>query len=220
LDGQLGNLDRLHAAGLSIVGLTHFFDNRLGGSLHGRSGAGLTAFGRDVVRRAAELGMIVDVAHASPAMVRDVLAASERPVLLSHGGFDGVCPGPRNLDDALMRDIAAAGGLIGVGFWDAAVCDITPAGIVRAISYGIDLVGVDHVALGSDFDGATTVALDASELAVLTHEMRSAGFSREEIRKVMGDNVRRFLAANLPGRDASVAVGASVGLSFGDLPGC
>jgi len=198
LEGDVDNLDRLFGAGLRIAGLTHFFDNELGGSLHGQSGAGLSPFGRDVVRRAEELGIIIDVAHASPRMVSDVLELSDRPVILSHGGVRGVCDTPRNLDDSLMQRIADDGGLIGIGFWDAAVCDVTPAGVVASIRYAIDLLGVEHVALGSDYDGSTAVAFDASELSALTDAMLDADFSEEEIRRVMGDNVRRFLLTWLP----------------------
>lgn len=198
LEGDVANLAVLEEHGLRVVGLTHFFDNRLGGSLHGVSGEGLTDFGRQVVREAGRRDMIVDVAHASPRMVEDVLALSERPVILSHGGFKGLCDSGRNLDDALMRRIAAHGGLIGVGYWDGAVCDETPLGVVRAIRYGIELVGVDHVALGSDYDGATTVRFDASELPVLTQTMLDEGFSESEIRQVLGDNAVRFFLAQLP----------------------
>lgn len=198
LEGDRSNLERLDALGLRVVGLTHFFDNRLGGSLHGVSGEGLTDFGRQVVLEAARRGMIVDVAHASPAMVRDVLATSDRPVILSHGGFRGLCDTARNLDDERMREIAARGGLVGVGFWDGAVCDITPQGVVRSLRYGIDLLGVDHVAFGSDWDGGTEVFLDAAELAVLTQAMLDAGFAKGEIRKVLGGNAVRFLLENLP----------------------
>ena len=198
LEGDVDNLDRLFDQGLRIVGLTHFFDNELGGSLHGTSGAGLTEFGKAVVRRADELGLIIDIAHASPQMVREVLAMTSRPTILSHGGLKGHCDTPRNFDDALMLEFAASGGLLGVGFWDAAVCDVTPAGVVEAIRYGIDLLGIDHVALGSDYDGATAVPFDASELAVLTDEMLRQGFDENEIRAVMGENVKRFLLENLP----------------------
>ena len=198
LEGDIQNLDRLFAQGLRIAGLTHFFDNRLGGSLHGVSGEGLSDFGRQFVRRAGRLGVIVDVAHASPAMVRDVLEMSEHPVMLSHGGVKGVCDNSRNLDDELMRDIANQGGILGVGFWDGAICDSSPAGIVRSIRYATDLMGIDHVALGSDFDGTVTTVLDSSELAILTQTMLDDGFSEDEVRKVMGENVRRFLLHNLP----------------------
>lgn len=198
LEGDIDKLDRLFEQGLRISGLTHFFDNELGGSLHGISGEGLTAFGEQVIERADELGLIIDVAHASPAMVRDVLELSERPVVLSHGGVKGACDTNRNLEDSLMKEIANKGGLLGVGFWDAAVCDASPLGIVRAIRYAIDLMGVDHVALGSDYDGAVTTQLDSSELAILTQTMMDEGFSEDEIRAVMGDNVKRFLLENLP----------------------
>ncbi len=198
LEGDIAKLDTLFEEGLRIVGLTHFFDNELGGSLHGISGAGLTDFGRNVVRRANELGIIIDIAHASPAMVTEVLALAERPVILSHGGIKGHCDTARNLDDALMQQVARKGGLVGIGYWDAAVCDVTPKGVVAAIRYAIDLLGVEHVALGSDYDGAVAVAFDTSELAVLTHEMLLAGFTEEEIRRVMGENVKRFLLEYLP----------------------
>jgi len=201
LEGDIDNLDRLFDQGLRIAGLTHFFDNALGGSLHGMSGDGLSEFGRDVVRRADQLGIIIDIAHASPAMVRDVLELSSRPVILSHGGVKGVCSTARNLDDDLMVDVAEAGGLLGIGYWDGAVCDPAPGSIVESIRYAIDLMGVEHVALGSDYDGATAVTFDTGELAVLTDEMLRAGFSEAEIRAVMGENVRRFLSRNLPGVD-------------------
>jgi len=197
-EGDLANVDALFGQGLRITGLTHFFDNELGGSLHGISGDGLTDFGRAVVRRADELGLILDVAHASPKMVSEVLALSDRPVVLSHGGIKGVCDTARNFSDELMRDIAAHGGLVGIGFWDAAVCDVTPDGVVAAIRYAIDLLGVEHVALGSDYDGSTAVTFDASELVALTDAMLRAGFSEQEIRLVMGENIRRFLLENLP----------------------
>ena len=198
LEGDIRNLDRLFERGLRIVGLTHFFDNELGGSLHGVSGEGLTDFGEQVVRRANELGIIIDIAHASPAMVADVLELSAAPVMLSHGGLDGACDSARNLPDALMQAFAAKGGVIGIGYWDAAVCDVSPQGIVRSIRYAIDLLGEDHVALGSDYDGTITVPFDTSEVAVLTETMLQSGFSEAEIRKVMGENVKRFLLENLP----------------------
>lgn len=198
LDGDLASIDRLFDAGFRLFGLHHFFDNALGGSLHGTGGQGLSDFGKSVVHRLDRLGGIIDVAHSSPESVRDVLALTSRPLVVSHTGFQGHCPTPRNIDDALMQEIASAGGLIGVGFWDAAVCDVSAAGIVSAIRYGIDLVGEDHIALGSDYDGATSVPFDVSELAVLTDTMLQAGMAESTIRKVMGGNLARFLEANLP----------------------
>jgi membrane dipeptidase len=198
LDGELDNLARLDALGLRVVGLTHFFDNRLGGSLHGMTGEGLTPFGREVVLEANRRSMVIDIAHAAPRMVEDVLELIDRPVILSHGGFKGVCDSPRNLEDSLMIELAEHGALIGVGFWNGAACDYSPTGVVRAIRYGIDLLGVDHIALGSDYDGATRVLFDSSELAILTQTMLDEDFSEQEIRKVMGENAVNFFLAQLP----------------------
>ncbi len=198
LEGDVDNLDRLQAQGLQFVGLTHFFDNEVGGSLHGISGEGLTDFGRSVIARADQLGMTIDIAHASPQMVRDVLALTSRPVILSHGGFKGHCDSARNLDDELMLQVAEAGGIIGVGYWDATACDYSPAGIARSIRYGIELMGLEHIALGSDYDGAVTTSLDTSELAALTQAMLDQNFTETEIRAVMGGNMLRFLRAQLP----------------------
>jgi len=198
LEGSVDNLDKLAAQGLAISGFTHFFDNELGGSLHGTSKAGLSEFGQAALQRMDELGIIIDIAHASPQMVADILDATDRPVILSHGGVKGVCDQGRNLDDALMSRVASEGGLIGIGYWEGAVCDPSPAGIVKSIRYAIDLLGVDHVALGSDYDGATAVFIDTSELAILTQTMIDTGFTEHEIRQVMGENVRRFLRNRLP----------------------
>jgi microsomal dipeptidase-like Zn-dependent dipeptidase len=197
LEGSIDNLDRLWDAGYRVLGLHHFFDNALGGSLHGESGNGLTDFGRAVVRAAVEKGFIIDVAHSSPASVDDVLALTSKPVIVSHTGLKGTCDSPRNLADDQFLRIAGAGGLIGIGFWDA-VCDITPAGIARSIAYAVELVGVEHVALGSDFDGSTTVAFDASELAVLTQALLDAGLDEAAIRQIMGENQIGFFSTYLP----------------------
>ncbi len=198
LEGDIGNVDRLFDAGYRILGLQHFFDNELGGSLHGVSASGLTDFGREAIVAAEKRGMIIDVAHSSEAVVRDVLAIASRPLIVSHTGLRGHCDSPRNLPDDLMKEIAMRGGLIGVGFWDGAVCEPTIEKIVGAIVYAISLVGPAHVALGSDFDGATTTPFDASEIAVLTDGLLKAGVDEETIRAVMGENAIAFFMAQLP----------------------
>lgn len=198
LEGDIANIDRLYDAGYRILGLQHFFDNELGGSLHGVSGGGLTEFGRNAVEVAIRKGMIIDVAHSSEAVVRDMLALTGRPFIVSHTGLRGHCDSPRNLPDNLMQEIAARGGIIGVGFWDGAVCEPTVDAIVHAIIYATDLVGPDHVALGSDFDGATTTPFDASETAILTEGLIEAGVDEATIRAVMGENAIRFFSENLP----------------------
>lgn len=198
LDGNLDNIETLFAAGFRMMSLQHFFDNKLGGSLHGQSGDGLSSFGAQSIDKMLQLGVMIDVSHSSPAVVADVLKRSQKPLIVSHTGFHGHCQSSRNIPDELMIAIAENGGLIGVGYWNAAICDATPKGIVDAIRYGIDLVGVEHVALGSDFDGSVAAPLDTSELSSLTHQMLAQGFSEGEIRAVMGENIIRFLAKNLP----------------------
>jgi membrane dipeptidase len=200
LDGDLANVARLHRAGFRIMGLQHFFDNELGGSLHGVSGAGLSAFGRTALAEMLRLGIIVDVAHSSPAVVEDVLASSPQPPIVSHTGIWSHCPGPRNIPDALLARVAARGGLVGIGFWAEAVCDASPAGVASAIVAAIGLLGEDAVALGSDFDGAVTTTIDAAGLPAITAALRARGMDERRIAKVMGGNAREFLRRQLPPR--------------------
>lgn len=198
LDGKLDNIQLLFDNGFRMMSLHHFFDNKLGGSLHGVSQNGLTAFGRDALQTMQNLGIIIDVSHSSEQVVEDVLSLSDKPLIVSHTGFQGHCQSPRNISDRLMKSIATKGGLIAVGYWDGAICATHPSQVAAAIKYGIDLVGEEHISLGSDFDGATTVAFDASELLVVTHELLEIGLSETQIRKVMGENMLRFLQQNLP----------------------
>ncbi len=197
LEAELGNLEKLHAAGYRMMGLTHFFDNALGGSAHGLSGGGLTAFGRQVIQRMEALGIIVDVAHAAPQMVSDVLDLARNPIVVSHGGVQGTCPGPRNLSDEHVRRIGSNGGIIGIGYWDAAICEVSPAGIARAVRHVAEIAGIEHVALGSDFDGAVQPPFDTTGLVHVTQGLLSAGFSEAQIRMVMGENALRILRGAL-----------------------
>ena len=198
LEGNLDNIQRLYSEGFRMMSLQHFFDNKLGGSLHGTTGQGLTNFGKDAINEMIRLEIIIDVSHSSKNVVKDVLKLTTQPLLISHTGFNGHCSSPRNIDDSLMKEIAARGGLIGIGYWDAAVCGNTPKNIASAIQFGIKLVGAEHVALGSDFDGAVLSGFDTSELIALTHELLEAGIQEPEIRLVMGENLLHFFERNLP----------------------
>jgi len=198
LDGSLENIQNLYDEGFRMMGLHHFFDNKLGGSLHGVSKAGLSDFGHNAVVEMNRLGIMIDIAHSSEAVVDDVLALSTTPLVVSHTGVKGACDQPRNISDDHMRRIAATGGLIGIGYWDGAVCDATPAGVAKSIAYAVNLVGEEHVALGSDYDGATSVYFDTSELSVLTQALLNEGLSENQIRAVMGGNQIRFFQEYLP----------------------
>ncbi|WP_315761227.1 dipeptidase [Sphingomonas sp. Y38-1Y] len=197
LEGKLANLDRLYAAGFRMAGLAHFFDNEVAGSMHGLKKGGLTPLGRQVVRRMEALGMIVDVAHASHQSVAETLAMARRPVVSSHGGVQATCRVNRNLTDDEIRGIARTGGVIGIGYWDAAVCSTAPNAIVDAIDHVRRVAGIDHVGLGSDFDGSVTTGFDTSRLAVITQTLRERGYSDADIAKVMGGNTVRLLRAGM-----------------------
>lgn len=197
LEGKAENLDRLHAAGFRMASFTHFFDNELAGSLHGEKKGGLTPFGRQIMWRMEQIGMIVDIAHCSHQCVAEVLANAHRPVVSSHGGVQAVCKVNRNLSDDEIRAVARTGGVVGIGYWDAAVCDTSPRTIARAIRHVRDLVGIDHVALGSDYDGATTVRFDTAHLVQITQALLDEHFTAEEIRAVMGGNALRLIRAGI-----------------------
>lgn len=197
LEGKAENLDKLYAAGFRMAGLTHFFDNELAGSLHGVKKGGMTPFGRSVMGRMEELGMIVDIAHCSHQCVAEILASARRPVVSSHGGVQAVCKVNRNLSDDEIRGVAKTGGVIGIGYWDAAICDTSPRSIAKAIRHVRDLVGINHVGLGSDYDGGTTVRFDTSQLVQITQALMDEGFTVDEIRAVMGGNALRLIRAGI-----------------------
>ena len=197
LEGKASNLDRLYDAGFRMAGLTHFFDNELAGSMHGLKKGGLTPFGRNIVRKMEAKGMIVDIAHLSHTGVAEVLAMATRPVVSSHGGVQATCKVNRNLTDDEVRGVAKTGGVIGIGYWDGAICSTDPRAAAKAMKHVRDLAGIQHVALGSDYDGATTVRFDTSQLVQVTQALMDEGFTAQEIRAVMGENALRVIRAGL-----------------------
>jgi len=198
LEGKLGNLDALYAAGFRMMAPTHFTDTAIGGAAAGVTRGGLTPLGREWVKQMEARGMLIDVAHASADTLRDVTAMATKPVVVSHTGVKGVCDNNRNLSDDQLRAVAATGGVIGVGFWDVASCGTDAAAIARAIRYTVGVVGAEHVGLGSDFDGAVTEPFDASGMALITAALLQQGMSEHDIRLVMGENVARVLSQVLP----------------------
>lgn len=197
LEGTLENLAKVYDAGVRMIGPTHFFDNEFGGSAHGQSGDGLTEFGKKVVTRMNELGIFIDLAHSSPAIVDDILNQTTKPVMVSHTGVRAVLDSQRNLSDTQIQKIAANGGIIGIAFFDMAVGEPELPNIIASIKHVRDLVGVEYVALGSDYDGSVAVPFDITGLPLIVEGLMNAGFTEEEIRAVMGDNVKRFFLENL-----------------------
>lgn len=198
LEGKAENLKTLYALGFRMAGLAHFFDNEVAGSAHGEQKGGLTPLGREVVRKMEEKGIIIDVAHASTQTIDDVLRMATKPIVVSHGGVFAKCPSPRTLTDDQLRRIGANGGVVGIGFWQVAVCDSTARGVARSIAYAVKVAGVEHVGLGSDWDGDVREAFGADGLVLLTDALLKEGLSEDDIAKVMGENVIRLLMQGLP----------------------
>lgn len=198
LDGDLANIDALFDAGFRMMAPTHFFDNDLGGSAHGVEKGGLTEKGKEMIKRMEAKRMIVDLAHASAKVIEDALAIATRPVVVSHTGVKGTCDNNRNLSDEQIKAIAKNGGVIGIGYWDTAVCGQDARSIARAIRHVANLVGARHVGLGSDYDGAIPAPFDTTGLVQIADALLAEGFSEPEIELIMGGNVLRLLKENLP----------------------
>ncbi len=198
LEGNAANVEVLFEAGFRMMSPTHFFDNEMGGSAHGVNKGGLTEAGKEMIRRMEAKRMIVDLAHASPRTINDVLAMATRPVVVSHTGVKATCNNTRNLSDDQIRGIARTGGVIGIGFWETAVCGTDAKAIVRAIRHVVNLVGVAYVGLGSDYDGGIAAPFDTTGVVQITEALLADGFTEAEIRLIMGGNVIRLLKTDLP----------------------
>lgn len=198
LEGDFDNLATLYDAGMRMAGFTHFFDNEVAGSMHGVEKGGLTPLGRRVFAEMERRGIIVDIAHASHTAVAEMLDLATRPVVLSHGGVQATCDVNRNLTDEEIRGVAATGGVVGVGYWDAAVCELSPAAVVDAIDHVVQVGGIETAALGSDYDGSVVVGWDTTRLSAITQELRDRGYDDREVAAIMGGNTIRVLRATLP----------------------
>jgi microsomal dipeptidase-like Zn-dependent dipeptidase len=198
LEGELAAVDALFDAGFRMMAPTHFVDTAFAGSAHGARKGGLTALGRAWLRKLEEKRIVVDLAHASPRTIDEVLAAATRPVVVSHTGVKGTCDNARNLSDAQLRALAKNGALIGIGYWETATCGADAAAIARAVRHAADVIGVEHLALGSDFDGAVAAPFDVTGVPLLAEALRAQRFSDPEIRAILSGNALRFLQQALP----------------------
>jgi len=198
LDGKLENVQLLYDHGVRMMSATHAFDNKLGGSAHGISRDGLTDFGKEVILKMNALNMIIDVAHCSPKLIDDIVKLSSQPIVSSHTGVKGTCDNVRNLSDKHILDISNSGGLISIAMFKQAVCGIDAKATAKAIKYVANLVGVQYVSLGSDFDGSVITPFDITGLPLIVEELIKLDFTESEIKKIMGENVKDFLLQNLP----------------------
>ena len=202
LEGDLGVLRMMHRLGVRWIGMTWNHRNQAAdGLFEARTGGGLTGFGVNLVQEMNRLGMLVDIAHLSPAGVRDVFEVSEAPVIASHANAHAVCPVPRNLSDEQLTGIAASGGMVGATY----VPDFIRSGedpatlgmLVDHIDHMVRVAGIDHVGLGSDFDGfgGTPPAglEDASCAPNITAQLLERGYRTADVQKILGGNWLRVI---------------------------
>lgn len=198
LENDLNNVDELSKAGVRYIGLAHFFDNEWAGSAHGMNKTGLTEKGIQLIKKMDSLHITIDLAHCSQQTINDVFKYHNGPLLVSHTGAKGVCDNQRNMSDEHLLEIGKRNGLVGVGLWETAVCGKDAAATARTIKYVADKIGVDKVALGSDWDGAFEMHFDVTGTPLIVTELLKLGFTRSDIEKIMGGNIRDFFLKNLP----------------------
>lgn len=209
LEGRIENVARLREAGARYLTLTWMNTNDLGDAAGGdaRHG-GLTGFGRDVVGEMERVGMLVDLAHVAPSTFFDALEVSTGAVMVSHACTEARGPHPRNLTDEQIRAIAATGGLVGIAFMPRYLSPDDPeAADVAAIADHLERVaevaGVDHVALGSDFDGMPSLPSGiegVQDVPRIVAELDRRGWRPDDLARLLGDNWLRVLeTADRPG---------------------
>jgi membrane dipeptidase len=189
-------LRMLYELGVRSIGFTHNVSScAADGCLEPREGAGLTHFGRDLVREMNRLGMLVDLAHISPAGFFDALEVTTKPVIFSHGNAKALCGHFRNLTDDQLKALAKNRGVIGLSYVPFFVDEKAPTleRLLDHVDHLASLVGIDTVGLGSDFDGGGTLLKDATEVPRIVEGLIRRGYSESDIRKVLGENTLRVL---------------------------
>ena len=198
IENSLGALRAFFAMGVRYMTLTHngtldWADAANGEARHG----GLTEFGREVVREMNRMGMLVDLSHTSPETMNDALDVAEAPVIWSHASARGVRDHPRNVPDQVLRRLPDNGGVVMITFVPSFVSandQATIADVADHVDHVANVAGIDHVGIGSDFDGidSTPVGLeDVSTFPALFAELSRRGWTEEELRKLAGENVLR-----------------------------
>ncbi|MEX2467538.1 MAG: dipeptidase [Gemmatimonadota bacterium] len=200
IENSLGALRAFHQLGVRYMTLTHngtidWADSAADTARHD----GLTAFGREVVREMNRLGMLVDLSHTSPATMNDALDVSEAPVIWSHAAANAVREHTRNVPDQVLRRLSENGGVVMVTFVPSFLSAAEEATLDDAadhIDHVANVAGIDHVGIGSDFDGidSTPVGLeDVSTFPALFAELSRRGWTEEQLRKLAGENMLRVM---------------------------
>ena len=206
LNGKISNLHRLYSRGIRSLTITWNGENELASGCYTLSDGGLTNFGKECIREMNSIGMIIDVSHCSPRTFKDIVNITNKPIIASHSCVYNLCKNKRNLTDSQIKGIAQSGGIIGINFYSDFLKDCNTKAnikdIICHILYICNLVGVEHVCLGSDFDGIpkdkiATGLGGVKDIVNIEAELTKIGMSNEEKRKIMGENIVKFLLKNL-----------------------
>lgn len=204
LAGSLEILELYYRLGLRSLTLTWNQRNELADGVgEGPQAGGLTKFGRLVIKEMNRLGILIDVSHLSDAGFWDVIALSKQPVIASHSNCRVICPHRRNLNDEQIKALAQAGGVMGVTLAGDFIDEKEPSlsRLIDHIEHVVDLVGIDHVGIGSDFDGVDVLPAelpDASAYPRLIDALARRGFTEMQIQAILGGNFLRILEQVLP----------------------
>ena len=209
IENSLANLQRLYDRGARYMTLTHSKNTPWADSCSDEPKCnGLSDFGREVVREMNRIGMLVDISHVSPKTMHDVLDTTRAPVIFSHSSVKAVCDHPRNVPDDVLARLPENGGVVMINFFSRFVVPTaegpqdesrrgTIHDVVDHIAHAVKIAGVDHVGLGSDFDGITSTPVGLEDVATypaITQLLLERGFDREGIHKILGGNVLRAMA--------------------------
>lgn len=199
LSHDLQNVRHFAQRGVVYITLCHNGDNDICDSARGcNTHGGVSRFGRDVIREMNDCGLMVDLSHAAEKSFYDALQASRTPVVCSHSNCRALCDHPRNLTDGQLRDIAECGGVVQITLYPGFLRtqgEATVMDAVRHLEHAIDIAGIDHVGIGTDFDGDGGVRgmADASEMTNFTRLLMERSFSERDIEKIWGGNWIRVM---------------------------
>ncbi len=202
LEGELAVLRALFQLGIRSLGLTWNLKNELASGVNADE-EGLTRFGKKVVTEMNNLGMLVDLAHLNSKGFFDVISISNKPLIVSHANAKKLCDHPRNLTDEQLKNIKNINGVVGLVFYPPFISSENASldKLLDHFEYIADLIGVDHIGFGSDFDGINKVIQGLEDISCFTSlidKLKTRGFNSGDIDKITSKNYLRLLSDVLP----------------------
>lgn len=204
LDNSISNLEILYEKGVRSLGLTHNTQNGLGTGATINDASGLTSFGKRVIKKCDELNIIIDVAHLNEKGFYEVFKLSKKPVIVSHANCFAITPNPRNLKDNQLREIKKANSLVGVFFSgkflnsSGGALEATIDDAVLHIKHMTEVMGINHIAIGSDFGGITAGLPkgleNSSKIRQVFEKLHQQGYKEKELEKIAYQNAQRVLS--------------------------